>query len=546
MSRGAPSSMDSREFAFAPTPSVEASRKRVRYVDCPICRADHSQYLFHNVGVRFVKCRTCGIVYANPVSGADVNWLDIDGMGQFSEASDRELYRESFDALLGRIAARYEQVEGKPVRKAVLIGRFLTDLGELPNAKRIGLEVIPTSDADFVKLHERANVDWVRASLPEGVQLLVVAELLEATSEPANVLTRLVDALPTDAWIAATYSNAESLPSALLRRHWPELLKSKSTFFTTATMSALFADVGYAMTQQLAYPMTQTAQYVLSKVAPSSPIATLAAHSPIGSLPLPLRTGTMAAVFRRPARGMGARTEKLSIILPVYNEERYVAQVIETVLAKRLRVEKEVIIVESNSKDRTREIVQTFAGRPGVKIVLEDGPQGKGHAVKTGLQAVTGTIVLIQDADFEYDVDDYDALLEPILQHKTSFVLGSRSLGLDDWKVRKFEGSPIKRLMLNGAQVAFAHTYNALYGQHITDVNTMFKVFRSECLEGLDLESDGFNLDIELACKLAANGNSPIEVPVNYVARGFAEGKKISFVRDALPSYYAFFKYRFK
>jgi glycosyltransferase involved in cell wall biosynthesis len=243
---------------------------------------------------------------------------------------------------------------------------------------------------------------------------------------------------------------------------------------------------------------------------------------------------------------MGARTEKLSIILPVYNEERYVAQVIETVLAKRLRVEKEVIIVESNSKDRTREIVQTFAGRPGVKIVLEDGPQGKGHAVKTGLQAVTGTIVLIQDADFEYDVDDYDALLEPILQHKTSFVLGSRSLGLDDWKVRKFEGSPIKRLMLNGAQVAFAHTYNALYGQHITDVNTMFKVFRSECLEGLDLESDGFNLDIELACKLAANGNSPIEVPVNYVARGFAEGKKISFVRDALPSYYAFFKYRFK
>jgi len=100
--------------------------------------------------------------------------------------------------------------------------------------------------------------------------------------------------------------------------------------------------------------------------------------------------------------------------------------------------------------------------------------------------------------------------------------------------------------MLNAAQVAFAHTFNVLYQQRITDVNTMFKVFRAECLEGLDLESDGFNLDIELACKLVKNGNAPIEVPVNYVARGFEEGKKISFIRDALPSYAAFFKYRFK
>jgi hypothetical protein len=84
-----------------------------------------------------------------------------------------------------------------------------------------------------------------------------------------------------------------------------------------------------------------------------------------------------------------------------------------------------------------------------------------------------------------------------------------------------------------------------LYQQHVTDVNTMFKVFRSECLEGLNLESDGFELDIELACKLAKNGNSPMEVPVNYVSRGFDEGKKISFVRDAFPSYLAFFKHRF-
>jgi glycosyltransferase involved in cell wall biosynthesis len=259
-----------------------------------------------------------------------------------------------------------------------------------------------------------------------------------------------------------------------------------------------------------------------------------------------LRTGAHVAVFRRPPKGASASTEKLSIVFPVFNEARYVEQVIEAILAKQLRIKKELVIVESNSTDGTREIVQKFEGRPGVTIVLEDKPQGKGHAVKTGLKAVSGSIVLIQDADFEYDIEDYDALLEPILQHRAAFVLGSRTLGLDDWKVRRFEGSAAKRVMLNAAQVAFAHTFNVLYQQRITDVNTMFKVFRAECLEGLDLESDGFNLDIELACKLVKNGNAPIEVPVNYVARGFEEGKKISFIRDALPSYAAFFKYRFK
>jgi glycosyltransferase involved in cell wall biosynthesis len=216
------------------------------------------------------------------------------------------------------------------------------------------------------------------------------------------------------------------------------------------------------------------------------------------------------------------------------------------VLAKQLKIDKEVIIVESNSTDGTRDIVKRYEGRPGVRVIYEDGPRGKGHAVRTGLARVTGTIVLIQDADFEYDIDDYDALLEPILQHKATFVLGSRSLGLDDWKVRKYDATPIKGLALNFMQVVFAKTYDVLYQQHVTDVNTMYKVFRAECLDGLNLESDGFDLDIELACKLARNGNSPMEVPVNYVARGFDQGKKIRFWRDGFPSYAAFFKYRFK
>ncbi len=257
---------------------------------------------------------------------------------------------------------------------------------------------------------------------------------------------------------------------------------------------------------------------------------------------MPATASRSSAARRRRGRASG---EKLSIVLPVFNEVRYAAQVIDAVLAKPLGIEKEVVIVESNSTDGTRDIVRRYEGRPGVRVVYEEGPRGKGHAVRTGLAHVSGTIILIQDADFEYDINDYDALLEPILQHKATFVLGSRSLGLDDWKVRKYDATPIRGLALNFAQVVFARTYDVLYQQRVTDVNTMYKVFRAECLDGLDLESNGFELDIELACKLARNGNSPMEVPVNYVARGFDEGKKIRFWRDAIPSYAAFFRYRF-
>jgi hypothetical protein len=164
--------------------------------------------------------------------------------------------------------------------------------------------------------------------------------------------------------------------------------------------------------------------------------------------------------------------------------------------------------------------------------------------VRTGLAACTGSIVLIQDADWEYDIDDYDALLEPILQGRTSFVLGSRTLGAGDWKVRRFAHGALAGLLLNVAQVGFAKTFNLLYQQRTSDVNTMFKVFRRSCLATLSLESDGFELDIELVCKLVLSGYAPLEVPVNYVARDFSQGKKIRFWRDAWSGYAAFFKYR--
>ncbi|HEX7453582.1 MAG TPA: glycosyltransferase family 2 protein, partial [Polyangiaceae bacterium] len=289
---------------------------------------------------------------------------------------------------------------------------------------------------------------------------------------------------------------------------------------------------------------TRSAGYILERFTPESTAARLLGGA-LRGISVPLRAGHQVGLFARRDEASAPR-EKLSIVLPVFNEARYVADVIEALLRKELSIDKEIIVVESNSQDGTREIVQRFEGRPTVRVIYEDRPRGKGHALKTGLAAVTGSIVLIQDADFEYAIDDYDALLEPILQRRAQFVLGSRSLGLNDWKVRRFAQGAFKGFLMNVAQVAFAKTYNALYQQRATDVNTMFKVFRRECLDGIALESDGFDLDIELACMLAKNGHAPLEVPVNYVSRGFEDGKKIQFLRDALPSYLAFFRYRFR
>jgi glycosyltransferase involved in cell wall biosynthesis len=283
---------------------------------------------------------------------------------------------------------------------------------------------------------------------------------------------------------------------------------------------------------------------LIERIAPRLGAARLARATALRDAALPLRVGNRVAVFWRNQRDI-ERGEKLSIVMPVFNEVKFAAQVIDAVLAKPLPIDRELIIVESNSTDGTRDVVRRYEGRPGVRVVYEDRPRGKGHAVRAGLAHVTGTIVLIQDADFEYDIEDYDALLEPLLQRKAMFVLGSRSLGLEGWKVRRYDKTPLRGFALNFAQVVFAKTYNLLYQQRVTDVNTMFKVFRAECLDGLDLRGNGFVLDIELACKLARNGNAPMEIPVNYVARGFEHGKKIRFWRDAVPPYAALFRFRF-
>ncbi len=530
--------------SFASTPAVRASRERTEYVACSVCGDDRVAYLFLREAQRFVRCLGCGLVYVSPVGAAGACYFDIAQVGRLVTAQDERLARSDLAQALTRLGRRFAARHGHPPRRTLLLGRFFADLAELPELRAIGLEVVRIEGPEFAQLSRNSELEGGAARVDSDVDLVVLNELLEACSDPGKVLSQLTPRLSLGAELAIFYADAESLPARLLRRHWPPFFELKRTFFGFAQLTRLALRHGLSLLEQEAAPIHRTPRYALSRALQASPRALRLARLAPTVPRVWLGTGLRVATFERRAPAVLESKEKLSIVLPVYEEAATVAQVIEALLQKPLRVEKELLIVESGSRDGTREVVEQFRGVPGVRVLFEPAPRGKGHAVRTGLSACTGSIVMIQDADLEYDIEDYDALLEPILQRRTSFVLGSRTLGAGDWKVRKFASGAGSGLLLNLAQVGFAKTFNLLYQQRTTDVNTMFKVFRRACLAGVRLESDGFELDIELVCKLVLAGYAPLEVPVNYVARDFEQGKKIRFLRDAWPSYAAFFKYR--
>jgi glycosyltransferase involved in cell wall biosynthesis len=237
---------------------------------------------------------------------------------------------------------------------------------------------------------------------------------------------------------------------------------------------------------------------------------------------------------------------RLSVIVPVFNERATVREALDAIVAKTIPDwEIEIILVESNSTDGTRDIVLEYRTRPNVKLLLEDRPRGKGHAVRTGLTAATGDVVLIQDADLEYDLADYEVLLAPIAAGRQSFVLGSRH-GQGGWAIRKFSDQPLQALLLNGAHWGFTLLINVSLGVWLRDPFTMYKVFRRDCLNGLTFECNRFDFDWELLIKLIRSGHHPIEIPISYKSRSFKEGKKITMFRDPITWLWALAKFRFK
>jgi glycosyltransferase involved in cell wall biosynthesis len=222
----------------------------------------------------------------------------------------------------------------------------------------------------------------------------------------------------------------------------------------------------------------------------------------------------------------------LSVVMPVYNERDTVEEIIRRVLAVRLRTE--LIVVDDCSSDGTREILTRLRGELGFTLLLQPRNQGKGSALRRGFAAISGDIVVIQDADLEYSPEEFPHLIELICDGRADVVFGSRFLGRHRvFLFTHYLGNRVVTLMTN-----------LLYNTMLTDMETCYKVMRTEVLRSMQLNSDGFGIEPELTAKIFKRGYRVYEVPITYDGRGYQEGKKITW-RDGVIALWVLLKYRF-
>jgi hypothetical protein len=363
-----------------------------------------------------------------------------------------------------------------------------------------------TQESEPVLWIDTPNFD---SSIRNGKYDLCAVTCLDCVSDPDALLCEVFEALKPNGKLFLQLPSLDSLNARKSKQKWMAFEQGRLYYFSNATIQNLLCKCGYEE--------------------------------------ITIKHANDQGVYISCVRGEKRKRKVVSIIIPVYNEQNTVRELLESVYKKNLEhlcLTKEIIIIESNSTDGTRNTVEQFVNEhPEVIVVYEDKPCGKGHAVRNGFVIATGDFIAIQDGDLEYDINDYDQLLKPLVNYRRAFILGSRHTG--DWQMRRFKDESVRAWILNLGQLLFTWLINAGCGTKLKDPFTMYKLFRRDCLFSLCFDGNRFEIDWEIVIKLIRKGYIPEEVPVNYVSRSFSEGKKVRMLKDPILWMLCFVKYRF-
>lgn len=538
-----------------PTPGLMRLRQK-----CFACGNFNVQYEFSIGAHRVVRCCNCDLRFVNPQpSDEQLAKIYNEDYALLADVPEGKLHVSDLKQRTARhylkMIEKYRGIKGGKLLEVGCGSGDMLKLAIQAGFQVLGTDMSPHAIAQALqKIGNQGRVTCCGLEQidepPESFDVIVLADVIEHVRDPEFALRKLRSLLRPQGLLFLATPSLDSWSARVMRHRWMDFKLEHLTYFNRSNIQTLLLKCGFegilvaGNVKHLSFEYIQAhfERYPVFGLTTLGGVLRRLIPKRLRMEPVPIVASGMVV--------MATRTEtqerKLSIVVPAYNEAATLDVLLNRLVLKRIDgLHTEIIVVESNSTDGTREIAEKFEKLGLIRLIKQDRPLGKGSATRLGLEACTGDIVLIQDADLEYDLEDYDALLHPILTGRKAFVLGARH-GNGAFKIRHFESQIVLSTFLNCGHWFFTALVNLLFLLRIKDPMTMYKVFRRDCLFGLNFQCNRFDFDYELLIKLVRKGYRPVEVPVNYRSRSFKNGKKVSILRDPWTWVWVLLRLRFK